>query len=265
MGCGGSSAPEDILDPPGDGECAFIVKKPMMSSNYQVLTGGDEKKKWLQIVNNSSWFDSHSTFQLKTLKDESLVRVTVEGQDADMKKEVDWEGDSDDSDFSVDDLFDFDDDDQSCKVKLKWKVKREATFMDKDGQQFAKLKVKVKGKSKAELTQKEEDAPKQMESSVKVKKVYYKLEMGDQEVELNVDNSHWGDWDRKWSCDFFDIEYDAKWGTDEVRVQSKGACNGSNALAVSFALAYFFHPSAYAGQMKSRAESDARSYFDAAS
>lgn len=264
MGCCGSSAPDEILEPPGDGPCSFIVKKPMMSSSYQVFTGDGEKKKWLQIANDSSWFAEKSEFTLKTYTDETLVNATVEGQDIDIKKKVDWEGDSDDSDFSEDDLFDFDDDDDpSCKVKMKWKVKREAKFVDKDGQEFANLKVKVKGKSKAELTKTDDDPPRSnMESSVKVKKVYYKLKMNDAEVALEFDNGHWQDWDRKWSCDFFDAEYDAKMGVDEVKVESKGACPGSNALAVAFALAYFFHPSAYCGQMKSRAESQARQYFE---
>jgi len=264
MGCS-SSAPDEILDPPGDGACSFIVKKPMMSSNYQVMT--DEKKKWLQIINDSSWFASKSEFKVDTFTDETLVNVTVEGQDADMKKSVEWEGDSDDSDFSVDDMFQFDDEDASCKVKLKWKIKREAKFVDKDGNEFATLSVKVKGKAKAEMTQAdaaegEDPGPPTMTSSVKVKKVYYKLNIGGTDVALDVDNGHWDDWDRKWSCDFFDVEYDAKFGVDEVKVQTKGACNRSNALAVGFALAYFFHPSGYGGQMKGRAESEARTYFD---
>lgn len=230
-----------------------------MSSNYQVLT--EDKLKWLQIQNDSSWFASKSEFTLKTFTDDNLVNVTVEGQDIDMKKDVDWEGDSDDSDFSVDDLFDFDDDD-SCKVKLKWKIKREAKFVDKDGQEFANLSVKVKGKSKAEITetgQEDENGTKQtrLDSSTKVKKVYYKLKMQDEEVALDVDNGHWQDWDRKWSCDAFDTEYDAKFGVDEVKVQSKGICNGSNALAVAFALAYFFHPSGFNTQMESQARSEA--------
>jgi len=235
-----------------------------MSSSYQVLT--EEKLKWLQIQNDSSWLASKSEFTLKTFTDDTLVNVTVEGQDVDMKKDIEWEGDSDDSDFSVDDLFDFDDDD-SCKVKMKWKIKREAKFVDKDGQEFANLSVKVKGKSKAEITEVgEEDANGQkqtrLDSTTKVKKVYYKLQMQGAEVALDVDNGHWQDWDRKWSCDAFDTEYDAKFGVDEVKVKSKGVCNGSNALAVGFALAYFFHPSGYSAQMQSKADSEASRYMN---
>lgn len=46
------------------------------------------------------------------------------------------------SDFSLDDLFDFDDDDE-LKVKLKFKAKREASFKNAQGEEFAHLKVKV--------------------------------------------------------------------------------------------------------------------------
>lgn len=255
MGCSSSAPEAPPPDPPAENDpCTFIVKKPMMSSTYQVMT--EEKVKWLQIQNDSSFFSSKSEFTVKSLTDDNLVNVTVEGQDIDLKKSVEWEGDSDDSDFSVDDLFDFDDDE--VKVKLKWKIKREAKFVDKDGNQFADLSVKVKGKSKCEIKDRDNE-PDKVDSSSKVKKVYYKLNMQGAETAIEVDNGHWQDWDRQWTCDAFDCQYDAKFGTDEVKVSTKGTCNGSNALAIGFALGYFFHPSAYNEKMDSKAKSEARS------
>lgn len=258
MGCG-ASVPDVILLPPGDQPCAFLVKKPMMSSGYQVFTGDGEKKKWLHIVNKSSWFESHNEFELKSYADDLLVKATIKGTDYDLKRKVDWEADSDDSDFSNDGLFDWDDD-LELKVKLKWKVKREAVFTDTDGKQFAKLSVKVKGKSKAELEieNREGEERETMNSSTKVKKVFYKLEWEGNAVDPTFENGHWQDWDRSWKCDMFDATYDAKMGVDEVHVQTKGNCLGGDALSVAFAMAYFFHPAAYAEQMDSQVRQDAR-------
>jgi hypothetical protein len=271
MGCGGSvealvnpdAAPEEILAPPGDGPCSFIVKKPINSFRYQVYTGDEEKKKWLHIVNESDWCASKSEFSVETYNGESLVKVEVEGNDFDIKKDVEWEVDSDDSDFSEDDLFDCEEE-LECKVKLKWKVKRTARFMDPEGNNFATLSVKVKGKSKAELEiEKQEDGTEteEMKCKTKVKKVFYKLNWQGNDLEFaDFDNGHWSDWDRKWTCDFLDAEYDAKWGTDELKVSSNGSCLGGDALAVGFALGYFFHPTGYASAMDSKARETARDY-----
>merc|ERR1719424_2615317 len=122
----------------------------MMSSTYEVFAGEGERKLWLKIENKSSWFETHSDFELKTYNDDLLARCVIEGTDAEVKREVDWEADSDDSDYSADELFGFDDTEE-LKVKLKWKIKRKAQFIDPDGNTFASLAVKVKGKSKAEL------------------------------------------------------------------------------------------------------------------
>jgi hypothetical protein len=242
---------EPIPDP-GDEPCSFVVKKKKFRSGYNVFN--DNKEEWLEIKNESEWFSHHSEFEIENKKEELLVKVIIKGQDEEIKREVEWDGDSDDSNFSVDDLFDGDDDDE-VKVKLKWKVKREATFEDANGNVFATLKVKMKGKSKAEATLVGEGdmQRKEVTGVTKLKKVYYALNWGGNDVELEVDNGHWTDWEREWGCSMFKAEYDAKWGVDEVKVKSTGAGNGAQALAVAFAVAYHFHPVGWSAQMHSRA------------
>jgi len=261
MGCGASSPPkvEDMIPAPGDEPCSFIVKKPMMSSTYEVFTGEGDRKLWLKIENKSSWFASQSDFELKTYNDDLLVRCVIEGADAEIKREVEWDGDSDDSDYSVDDLFGFDDTEE-LKVKLKWKIKRKAQFIDPNGKTFANLTVKVKGKSKAELEVQDGDGgtrAENMTSETKVKKVHYKLTWLDSEHTFEIDNGHWQDWDRSWCNDFIHSEYDAKCGTDEMKIKTKGNCLGGDGLAVGFAISYFFHPAAYAAEMDSKVRSEA--------
>lgn len=271
MGCFGSSpvAPEEIIpNPEGDNPCSFVVKKAgVASSHYNVYN--DQKQKWLYVRNDSSWFSSKSEFQIENWnrgedgKGETLVRVEIEGKDADINRDVDWEGDSDDSDFSLDDLFDFDNDDE-LKVKLKWKFSRRARFLDSDNKEYASLKFKAKGKSKAELTIERDDegnkTSERMESKTKVKKAFYTLEWGGEQVEVEVEGGHWQDYDRKWSCPMFDAQYDAKWGTDEVKIDTKGKCPGHDALGVGFALAYFLHPAQFVNDMDSKARGDARRF-----
>lgn len=275
MGCCGSSTavPDEILDDPTGDVCNFKVKKAgMMSSHYAVLNAED--KPWLLIRNDSGWFAKDATFQLENYvreegsdRGKTLVQVTVEGTDSDINKDVDWAGDSDNSDNeSIDDLFDFGDDDD-VKVKLKWKVKRTATFTDADGNEFAKLKIKVKGKSKAEgeIKQAEEGGPTTMDisSKTKLKKVIYALTfnaLGEDPVEVTFENGHWQDWDREWACPMFTAKYDAKFGTDQVSIDSTGQCLGANALAVGFAMSYFFHPASFLSELDGQARSEARQY-----
>lgn len=262
MGCGASSPPnvEDMIPAPGDEPCSFIVKKPMMSSTYEVFTGEGDRKLWLKIENKSSWFASQSDFELKTYSDDLLVKCVIEGTDAEIKREVEWDGDSDDSDYSIDDLFGFDDTEE-LKVKLKWKIKRQAQFIDPDGNTFANLTVKVKGKSKAELEVQEGDDGTRIEnmtSETKVKKVYYKLTWLDSEHTFEFDNGHWQDWNRSWCNDFIHAEYEAKFGVDEMKINTKGNCMGGDGLAVGFAISYFFHPAAYASEMDTKVRCEAR-------
>lgn len=252
--------PDDLnLPDPGNGPTFFLIRrKGAFSSSYDVYT--EDKAKWLRINNESSWLSSKSHFELENLRGELLCSVGIDGQDADIKRSIEWEGDSDDSDYSGDS--DDGDEDDEFKVKLKWKIKREATFKDAGGNVFAKLKVKMKGKSKAEVETHEGEHGEYRaitNAKTKIKKAFYDLRPGGgDKTEIDVENGHWHDWDREWKSDFFDAEYCSKWGIDEVKCKTTGACNASQALAIAFATSYFFHPTGVHDQMHSSCINQAR-------
>ncbi|EER14410.1 hypothetical protein Pmar_PMAR014462 [Perkinsus marinus ATCC 50983] len=166
------------------------------------------------------------------------------------------------SDFSLDDLFDFDDDDE-WKVKWKFKAKREASFKNAQGEEFAHLKVKVKGKAKVEVEIDEDHEGNKTErwsAKSAVKKVYYTLTINGVEVPVEVDNHKWQNWDREWDIPgMFKATYDAKFGTDEVFVDTKCLeAPPADLLMIGFAMAYFMHPSSYLSRAENAAKSHAR-------
>jgi len=250
---------------PTDGPQRFKLKGQTFGSDVYVSTEAGEK--WLFLDNKSGWFESHAEVELQTYKSDEeesrvLARCVIDGGDYDMKLKDEWEGDSDDSEFSLDDLFDFDDDDVEHKVKLKWKVAREAKFYDGEGNKFCTMKFKVKGKSKAEVTFQENDEGEMVRgpvsSTTKVKKAYHKIKWeehldGDDHISLDFDNGHWHDWDRTFQCGLLKSEYDAKWGVDVVTVDTKENVDPVKGLLVGFAIAYFFHPSRFASEMDGHA------------
>lgn len=248
---------------PTEGPASFTVKSAgMFSKHYNILT--PEGDSWMQIKNNSGFFDPECNFSLVPSGSTDILgdlsKCEVGAQDIKMDKSLEWEGDSNDSDFSVDDLFDLIDDDDELKVKLKWKVKREATFYDESENPFAKLQFKVKGKSKAEIEIDGETNEERTSSKTKVKKVFYTLTVGEEEVTLNFENGKWDDWQRVWECSKFKCEYNSNWGTDTVSVDTAEGVPPCSALLVAFAISYFFHPANYADKMESKAMSECRSY-----
>jgi len=210
------------------------------------------------------WFSDQGEFVLTTRKtgdppNLTLCTCKIESTDYDLKSKVDFE-DSDDSDNeSDDDMFDLFDDDDDVKAKIKWKLKKKATFEDDQGNQFAKLTVKVKGKSTAELDGED------MKSKSKTKKVVYHLEWPEhagegEELPVEFENGHWQDWDRTWKCGQMEVQYDAKFGTDEVTVKNEDGCHPCKALMVGSAMAYFFHPSRFLSEMDGKVQQDARNF-----
>ncbi|KAF4660017.1 hypothetical protein FOL47_007352 [Perkinsus chesapeaki] len=257
MGCG-SSTPSILLPDPQLGqEHSFMVKKAgMLSKGYNVYN--TQKELWLYIRSLSSFWDSDPEFTLENfIRDEQKVgqvlgRCAVGKLDEDYKKEVDWENDSDDSDFSLDDLFGFDDDDE-LKVKLKFKAKREARFYNAQGVEFAHLKVKLKGKAKVEVSINEGAGGAKTElwnTKSAIKKVYYSLTINGVDLPIEFSNHKWQDWDRQWSVPgMFNATYNAKFGTDEVFVDTKFLqAPPADLLLMAFAIAYFMHPSSYLAQ-----------------
>ncbi|KAF4736704.1 hypothetical protein FOZ62_002583 [Perkinsus olseni] len=265
MGCTASTPDVLLPDPEPGHEHSFKIKKAgLLSKGYNVYNM--DKQLWLYIRSLSSFWDKDPDFTLENFvrdddeRGEVLGRCALGKLDEDYKKEVDWETDSDDSDFSLDDLFDFDDDDE-LKVKVKFKAKREASFKNAKGEEFAHLKVKVKGKAKVEVTINEGSGGATTElwsAKSAIKKVYYTLTINGVEVPVEFSNHKWQDWDRQWKIPgLLTATYDAKFGTDEVFVDTKCLeAPPADLLLVGFAMAYFMHPSNYL----SRAENEAQSY-----
>jgi len=94
----------------------------------------------------------------------------------------------------------------------------------------------------------------------KVKKVIYKLDINDKPITITFKDGHWDDYDRKWKCELFDLEYDAKIGRDVIYVETKEGADPSVACVTGFVLGKFFHPSQFADHFQDKAVQYARSH-----
>jgi len=256
----------DCPPPPEDGPVVMKVKGKFMSPDCKVTTG--EGQDWLFMDLKSGLFsmDDEFTYQLQTYKapgqEEPIPLGTVEigTPKYDIKAEEEF-GDSDGSDYSLDDLFDGDP--LEHEYKLKWKAQVQATCKDAEGNEFAKLKFKVKGKSKAEAVYEPNEDLEMVRTSLncktKVKSVKYHLtweeqhDEGAEELDVEFDDGHWHDWDRTFETKAFEAKYNEKFGTDEVTCKVKEGVPAIKAFLVSFALAYYGHPSKYCDVMNSKA------------
>eukprot|EP00996_Jenningsia_fusiforme_P002989 NODE_3796_length_914_cov_48.247399_g3491_i0.p1 GENE.NODE_3796_length_914_cov_48.247399_g3491_i0~~NODE_3796_length_914_cov_48.247399_g3491_i0.p1 ORF type:complete len:136 (-),score=29.18 NODE_3796_length_914_cov_48.247399_g3491_i0:338-745(-) len=131
--------------------------------------------------NESSFWDSTAEFALENYvrgedgKGKVLARAHVESSEPEFSKFKTEIEDSDNEGWSDDG-----EEETEYKVKMKWKLRREADFFSGSGDKLGELKVKMKGKSKAEIeVTTDEEGNERRETSTKtdVKKVYYKLKM----------------------------------------------------------------------------------------
>jgi len=271
MGCGASlSSP--VLPPPVEGQAnKFILKKPMMGSGVNVLN--TDKEKWLSISTEGDFGDNEPTMSIKTRDSEpmTLASMTFEPTET-----VFDEADSDDSDYSDDDLFAFEDGENLAKIKLK--TKRKAKLMDADGAEVGSVSWKVKSKARAvsEVQQAtvgdvEEDGIEVRASTwlltvdAKIKKEFFKINYRgkDLKVEMTPNGKWWldegkcggeinmgaadkgpkGGWEHSWKSDLFAYEYNAKFGTDEVIVDLPASDSPPGELILlGHAVADFLHP-----------------------
>jgi hypothetical protein len=169
----------------------------------------------------------------------------IEEKPLDLHRKEHYHEDSDkEDDFSEDELFKF----KTTKsmLKLRWKSMKTATIQNAGGTVTASMKCKFKGKSRAAAEEADEYAS---QSAVNVdtllKKVHYKLQYGQEKdaklEKFTTPHGNWIDYNRKWSCDNFEISYAAIPGVDEVFVESKAGDFSENIL-MAFAVAYFMHP-----------------------
>lgn len=255
MGCG-ASAYQPLLPLPEPGEpVSFILQwghGGWKNSSYIVLT--KLKQKFLGIDGNAK-----SGFILHTLGKprRNLGKCVIEEKALDVQRNSQYHGDSDKSDFSADELFNF----KSSKqmMKLRWKSVKEATITNEGGSKAASLKYKLKGKSRACMEDADEYASQQaVNVETLPKKAYYKLQSGDGKL-ANFTTAHgaWYEYDRKWSCDNFAVSYHAIPGVDEVFLDSKAGDFAEN-LLLGFAIAYFMHPASNLEKLESQMSTEGR-------
>lgn len=236
MGCAASVEQSPL--PAEDGPCEFILKWTV-SGNYNVMS--KDKKKWLTIGGSKK-----SGFKLETLGSAKscLAKCTMEEKALQVHRSEDWTGDSDDSAFSTDELFDF----TAAKraLKLRWAFGTKVIVHDGEGtKELARMAFKGKGKSRA-IREQDDNCASQAAviCDTLFKKTYYKLHReqdGKTAMPLTTRHGEFEDFQRTWSCDNFEVTYNAIPGIDEVMVSSKVGSWSEN-LMLAFALAYFMHP-----------------------
>lgn len=242
---------EIFREPPGNTQTSFIVKRNKLR-DYHVMS--EDQQKWLKIHSTSGVpgvsSKSECTLELKTLGHpaQGLVSWTVCSPGLQVFRLKDYkEDESDLSNYSEDDLFNFHEKEHS-RVKIRWLFRCEAKFKDGDGKEFASLKLKLKGKTSGKM-EKADDYASQTGMQVKtlLKQVYYKLDWKDKGIQSRYVNSTHPtsatQWSRMWDCDeLFKAAYVAKWGVDEATIQTQDKCDACQVLAVAFTMAHWFHP-----------------------
>lgn len=242
MGCGASTYQPSVPLPEPTDPCSFILKWEHTgwgNQTYNVLT--KDKHKILHIAGSLK-----AGFVLHTLGTprRELGRCSIDEKALEVFRKEQYKGDSDDSNFSKDDLFNF----KTTKQmqKLRWKSSKIASIQNEGGTTTASLKFKLKGKSRACVEDADGYAS---QSAVSVdtllKKAYYELKLGKEGELATFSTAHgtWNEYNRKWCADKFDVSYHAIPGVDEVFVDSKAGEFAEN-LLLGFAIAYFMHPAA---------------------
>jgi hypothetical protein len=226
-----SEVPELILpDPTPETANTFYCKKVgLFSRDFEVYKDAErELDKWLVIDTEGGLFDDNAYVCVENYvrppdgkigEGQCLCYAKMDKLDYDNYIYYDGEVDvdSDDSDYSTDSSDGEEDVDVLIvKQKTKWKCKTKVKFyVDKTmGVEVGELKVKAKGKAKkkdtlvrTEMEDGSVEERHEIETSTKVKKFFYKLQMADgSEIPIQLDgNWNKGDHRLQWSSPFFEV------------------------------------------------------------